>query len=69
LAAQKFISEVAADALQYSKLTKKQPTKDASSKAGSKGPAAAPGNVLRMEDLTAALEEYGIDVKRPEFFV
>ena len=27
------------------------------------------GNVLQMEDLTAALEEYGIDVSRPEFFV
>jgi transcription initiation factor TFIID subunit 10 len=72
LAAQKFISEVAADALQFSKLTKKQPqSKDSNGNKtqANKNAAQSTGNVLRMEDLTAALEEYGIDVKRPEFYV
>merc|ERR1712072_69345 len=53
LAAQKFISDVSNDAVQYSKL------RQAKEKSKSKD------LVLRMEDLSQALLEYGINVNKP----
>lgn len=61
LVAQKFISDIAYDALQYSKVkasgqnTKKQANKDKKM-------------VLTLEDLTPALEEYGIQARKPPYF-
>ncbi|KAL7292482.1 transcription initiation factor TFIID subunit 10 [Trichogramma pretiosum] len=61
LAAQKFISEIANDALQHCKMrganqNSKQKVKDRRF-------------TLTMEDLTPAVAEYGIVVKKPHYFV
>ena len=62
LAGQKFISDVANDALQHCKMkasgqnTKKQTAKDKRL-------------TLTMEDLTPALAEYGINVTKPQYFI
>lgn len=61
LAAQKFISDIANDALQHCKMrgsgqTSKKTGKDKR-------------YTLMMEDLTPALSEYGIHIKKPHYFV
>lgn len=62
LAAQKFISEIANDALQHCKVrssnlpTKNNKTKDRR-------------YTLTMEDLTPALAEYGVTVRKPYYYV
>lgn len=62
MAAQKFISDVANDALQHCKMR------------GSSGPTSKKTGkdkryTLTLEDLTPALKEYGINVKKPQYFV
>ncbi|KAF3420300.1 hypothetical protein E2986_10278 [Frieseomelitta varia] len=61
LAAQKFISEVANDALQHCK------TRGANQNTKTKGKDRR--YTLTMEDLTPAVAEYGIIVKKPHYFV
>lgn len=61
LAAQKFISDVANDALQHCKM---KGTASGSSRNKSKDKK----YTLTMEDLAPALAEYGINVKRPHYF-
>lgn len=61
LAAQKFISEIANDALQHCK------TRGANQNAKTKGKDRR--YTLTMEDLTPAVAEYGIIVKKPHYFV
>lgn len=61
LAAQKFISDIANDALQHCKM---KGTDSGSSRSKSKDHKYA----LTMEDLTPALSEYGINVKKPHYF-
>jgi transcription initiation factor TFIID subunit 10 len=56
LAAQKFIADVSNDAAQYSKLRQ--------SKEKSKSKDLA----LKMEDLSQALLEYGVNVSKPQYF-
>ncbi len=56
LAAQKFIADVSNDAAQFSKLRlskEKSKSKDL---------------VLKMEDLSQALQEYGVNVSKPAYF-
>ena len=60
LAAQKFISEIANDALQHCKTRATQNNKQ-------KGKDRR--YTLTMEDLTPAVAEYGIIVKKPHYFV
>uniref|UniRef100_A0A1B6KVF0 Transcription initiation factor TFIID subunit 10 n=1 Tax=Graphocephala atropunctata TaxID=36148 RepID=A0A1B6KVF0_9HEMI len=60
LAAQKFISDIANDALQHCKVRSSSQTK-------SKGKDRR--YTLTMEDLTPALAEYGIQVRKPHYFV
>jgi transcription initiation factor TFIID subunit 10 len=63
LAAQKFVSDVANDALQHCKMrasgqaAKRQQAKDKQRM------------TLTMEDLTPALAEYGINVTKPQYFM
>ncbi|XP_067006207.2 transcription initiation factor TFIID subunit 10 [Anabrus simplex] len=61
LAAQKFISDVANDALQHCK------TRGAAQNTKTKGKDRR--YTLTLEDLTPALAEYGITVKKPQYFV
>ncbi|XP_069695774.1 transcription initiation factor TFIID subunit 10-like [Periplaneta americana] len=62
LAAQKFVSDVANDALQHCKTRgASQTTKTSKGKDRR--------YTLTMEDLTPALAEYGITVKKPSYFV
>ncbi|KAF9433243.1 Transcription initiation factor TFIID subunit 10 [Entomortierella beljakovae] len=61
LAAQKFISDIATDSFQYCKVRQQSQKR------------AAPGKekktVLTMEDLSDALGEYGINVKKPDYYM
>ncbi|KAI9218041.1 transcription initiation factor TFIID 23-30kDa subunit-domain-containing protein [Blastocladiella britannica] len=61
LAAQKFIADIATDALHFSKL--RQPTQPASSRKASK-----PKTQLTIEDLSLALSEYGVTIKKPDYY-
>ena len=62
LATQKFISDLASDALQHSKirlaagLSKDKKLKDKR-------------NVLSLEDITSACKEQGIKLSKPEYFL
>ncbi|XP_046558755.1 transcription initiation factor TFIID subunit 10-like [Haliotis rubra] len=60
LAAQKFISDIANDALQHCKMR--------ASGQSSKKQGKDKKHILTMEDLTPALSEYGINVKKPCYF-
>jgi len=62
LAAQKFISDIANDALQHSKMR-------ASGQSSKKQGKQDKKMTLQMEDLTPALTEYGINVKKPMYFI
>ncbi|KAJ8264928.1 hypothetical protein COCON_G00140270 [Conger conger] len=61
LAAQKFISDIANDALQHCKM---KGTASGSSRSKTKDKK----YTLTMEDLSPALTEYGINVKKPHYF-
>ncbi|KAI9506157.1 hypothetical protein GGI25_002074 [Coemansia spiralis] len=61
LATQKFISDVVTDAFQYNRI-RQQASKE--KKFNSKDRK----TVLSMDDLTAALAEYGVNIKKPEYF-
>ncbi|XP_071331837.1 transcription initiation factor TFIID subunit 10 [Trachinotus anak] len=61
LASQKFISDIANDALQYCKM---KGTASGSSRNKTKDKK----YTLTMEDLTPALSEYGVNVKKPYYF-
>jgi len=60
LASQKFISDIANDALQFSRM---RGAGQSSKKAGKEK-----RYTLTMEDLGPALNEYGINVKKPQYF-
>jgi transcription initiation factor TFIID subunit 10 len=71
LCTQKFISDLATDAYQFSKIRSSVST---STQMPQMGPRVGrPGkdkgrNVLTLEDLTAALGDGGVNIKRPEFY-
>jgi len=70
LAAQKFVSDIAADAYQHARIR--------TNATGGRSRAAQPGvggmgvkdktrTTLTMDDLSSALAEYGINARKPEF--
>eukprot|EP01112_Ceratiomyxa_fruticulosa_P010531 TRINITY_DN2792_c0_g4_i1.p1 TRINITY_DN2792_c0_g4~~TRINITY_DN2792_c0_g4_i1.p1 ORF type:complete len:135 (+),score=36.78 TRINITY_DN2792_c0_g4_i1:66-470(+) len=61
LAAQKFISDIANDALQYCKMRQSQQKSHSKEKGDKK-------LILTIEDLQQSLSEYGISIKKPEYF-
>ncbi|CAE6519368.1 unnamed protein product [Rhizoctonia solani] len=76
LAAQKFVSDIAADAYQHARIrTNAQPSARArTDKAGTTAVTTALARdktrtVLTMDDLSAALAEYGINARKPEFYL
>jgi len=64
IAAQKFVGEIASDALQYCKIRQTALAKD------KKGHVQAKEKrlVLTTEDLSQALREYGVNLQRQEYF-
>lgn len=80
LATQKFISELAADAFQYSKVRQGGGQGQVGGQAGPGGQSGAVGGigmtegkkggrtVLTIEDLGCAVAEYGVDVRRGDFY-
>jgi transcription initiation factor TFIID subunit 10 len=71
LCTQKFISDLATDAYQFSKIRSSSSTSAAVPQMGAR--VGRPGkdkgrSVLTLEDLSAALGDGGVNVKRPEFY-
>ncbi|KAF7356756.1 Transcription initiation factor TFIID subunit 10 [Mycena venus] len=72
LAAQKFVSDIAADAYQHARIR----TNAQGGRTRTNQPFAGPNSnkdktrtTLTMEDLSAALSEYGINSRKPEFYM
>ncbi|KAF5361788.1 hypothetical protein D9756_002532 [Leucocoprinus leucothites] len=72
LAAQKFVSDIASDAYQHARIR----TNAAGGRARVNQPFSGAGHVkdktrttLTMEDLSAALAEYGINSRKPEYYM
>ncbi|OBZ73833.1 Transcription initiation factor TFIID subunit 10 [Grifola frondosa] len=71
LAAQKFVSDIAADAYQHARI-RANATGGRSRANQPSGPASARDKTkttLMMEDLSSALSEYGITSRKPEFYI
>ncbi|KAH8104137.1 transcription initiation factor TFIID 23-30kDa subunit-domain-containing protein [Cristinia sonorae] len=70
LAAQKFVSDIAADAYQHARI--RTNASGGRSRVNVTGPQSARDKTkttLMMEDLSAALAEYGITSRKPEFYM
>ncbi|KIM44995.1 hypothetical protein M413DRAFT_442955 [Hebeloma cylindrosporum] len=72
LAAQKFVSDIAADAYQHARIR----TNASGGRARVNQPLTGPGSAkdktrttLTMDDLSAALAEYGISARKPEYYI
>ncbi|KAF5336053.1 hypothetical protein D9611_006272 [Ephemerocybe angulata] len=72
LAAQKFVSDIAADAYQHARIR----TSASGGRMRVNQPLSGPGSAkdktrttLTMDDLSAALAEYGINAKKPEYYI
>ncbi|XP_019870750.1 transcription initiation factor TFIID subunit 10 [Aethina tumida] len=68
IAAQKFISDIANDALQHCKMRSSNSSSSHGSSKNSKG-SKDRRYCLTMEDLTPALAEFGISIKKPQYYV
>jgi len=79
LAAQKFVSDIASDAFQHARIrTNAQPAARSRPTANDKAPGASGPStslkdktktVLTMDDLSSALNEYGINARKPDFYL
>ena len=75
LAAQKFMADLATDAYQYSRIRSSTGNMQGQAGIGTTSFAGRSGKgnersrvTLTLEDLTSALNEQGINVRRPEFY-
>lgn len=74
LIGQKFITDIANDAIHHQKMRSSAPGSRSGSGTstigGSSGTASSSSkkNALTMDDLTAALADYGINIKRPQYY-
>ena len=71
LVAQKFVTDVANDAMHYHRLRQGSGTTAAggASAKDKRAGVAAKKTCLTMDDLTAALHDYGVNVKRPSYYL
>ncbi|KZT59899.1 transcription initiation factor IID, TAF10 subunit [Calocera cornea HHB12733] len=71
LAAQKFIADIASDSFQHARIrTNAAPSRlKATGFAGTSARNDRTRTVLTMDDLSAALGEYGINTKKPDFYL
>jgi transcription initiation factor TFIID subunit 10 len=67
LAAQKFVSDIAADAYQHARIRTNATT--SRSRGGLSSIRDKTRTTLTMEDLSAALAEYGINARKPDFYM
>ncbi|OAD06275.1 hypothetical protein MUCCIDRAFT_138619 [Mucor lusitanicus CBS 277.49] len=58
LATQKFVADIATDAFQFCKVRQ----------SGNRKSGKERKTVLTMEDLTAALADYGVNIKKPDYY-
>ena len=65
LSAQKFISDIAQDAMQHAKVRVQQQQRDKKAGAVLKD---SKKIILTMEDLSNAMQERGVTIKKPEYF-
>ncbi|KZV66135.1 transcription initiation factor IID, TAF10 subunit, partial [Peniophora sp. CONT] len=66
LAAQKFVSDISADAYQHARIRMNAQGGRARGNAGARDKTRT---TLTMDDLSSALGEYGINARKPEFFM
>eukprot|EP00761_Pharyngomonas_kirbyi_P012421 gb/GECH01012448.1/.p1 GENE.gb/GECH01012448.1/~~gb/GECH01012448.1/.p1 ORF type:complete len:131 (+),score=34.04 gb/GECH01012448.1/:1-393(+) len=65
LAAQKFISDIATDSMHFCKIRQQSaPSKEKKSQQSGRDKKYS----LQVEDLAASLEEYGITIRKPEYY-
>jgi transcription initiation factor TFIID subunit 10 len=60
LIGQKFVTDIASDAMHYSRLRQQSST--------SQSTTSTKKFTLIMEDLTSALSDYGVNIKRPNYY-
>jgi len=69
LAAQKFVSDIAADAYQHARIRTNATVSGRSRGPGGQSAKDKTRTTLTMEDLSGALAEYGINARKPDFYM
>jgi len=69
LAAQKFVSDIAVDAYQQARLRVNAGGRPRTTQSGPAGARDKTKTTLAVEDLGAALQEYGISLRKPDYYM